>query len=449
MTLRYKQPGPASQMRCAGVLAWIRSWHYCLPEARPKRPARYAISYRLFWAALPLTVWWALYSGYPGTVPLEYRRPVQELCLLPNLDRALQRMLSPISPLLASQITVDLSCIRSSIDPANLWHNETSEVGRENGRVWSKDPEHTCASPERCSVADGVWRFFCEAWKHFRERSRGMPQVEDFLACLLYSLHALLPFCTGMIALGFVSIRAEGVVKQAPSLASECIEVSLDLLSSYGWLSLVAIAVHLWWPMAPPWFVFMQTGTIWPSAEQCASPAMTRTRLWYRTQRTGSAARLILMDRWLGFPIYENLFKRNRWVFAAFPSLHVATPAWMALKIADSGSRRTSNLRTCEKLWLTMGRASTASGKSNETWAMASLRGVSKMRQRLVVRCTVLAWLYTFGVSWSALYLGHHYVVDCIGGVLCACIAELCHKCYWRWSLRKHRGPHDRSDTDR
>ena len=88
----------------------------------------------------------------------------------------------------------------------------------------------------------------------------------------------------------------------------------------------------------------------------------------------GDAAALVRVDQLLGVSLFHNLYRQSTLVFAAFPSMHAAWPALIAL----------------------------------------FSRGL--VRQRTVVAL----WCYTAWVWWAAMYLQHHYAVDLLGGLVYA-----------------------------
>lgn len=88
---------------------------------------------------------------------------------------------------------------------------------------------------------------------------------------------------------------------------------------------------------------------------------------------TGGLARF---DSMLGLPVFESIYSRNSNVFAALPSLHSAYPVvvfYYAIKNRMG--------------WI--------------NW---------------------LFGLFMFGIWFSAVYSGHHYVTDVLSGIVCACV---------------------------
>jgi inositol phosphorylceramide synthase catalytic subunit len=85
----------------------------------------------------------------------------------------------------------------------------------------------------------------------------------------------------------------------------------------------------------------------------------------------GDPAGLARVDAFLNYPHFANIYEQGTYVFGALPSLHVAPPLWIAL------------------------------------WAEKP-------------RIKRLAWAYTGAMSFFAVYLGHHYIVDVLAGWLLA-----------------------------
>ena len=81
----------------------------------------------------------------------------------------------------------------------------------------------------------------------------------------------------------------------------------------------------------------------------------------------GDPAGLSRVDAWLGYPHFTNIYEQATYVFGAFPSLHVAPSIWIALWTRKTGIR-------------------------------------------------AAAWLYAASMSFFAVYLSHHYLIDVIAG---------------------------------
>lgn len=85
----------------------------------------------------------------------------------------------------------------------------------------------------------------------------------------------------------------------------------------------------------------------------------------------GDPAGLGRVDAWLGYPHFTSIYEQGTYVFGAFPSLHVAPSIWIALWTRKTGMR-------------------------------------------------LAAWTYALSMSFFAVYLSHHYLIDVIGGGLVA-----------------------------
>ncbi|MDX9722386.1 MAG: phosphatase PAP2 family protein [Myxococcota bacterium] len=96
-----------------------------------------------------------------------------------------------------------------------------------------------------------------------------------------------------------------------------------ELFRSFTWgffvLSLLAVAVYMLYPAAPPWYV-MDYG---------AGPA--------QLDALPSAAGAARFDSLLGVHFFAQFYSRNPNVFGAMPSLHVATPALAAVLLWGRG----------------------------------------------------------------------------------------------------------------
>ncbi|UJR31449.1 hypothetical protein I4U23_018942 [Adineta vaga] len=96
----------------------------------------------------------------------------------------------------------------------------------------------------------------------------------------------------------------------------------------------------------------------------------------------GSPAGFIHFDRILGLKIFSSMYSKNANVFAAIPSLHAAYPLITVLYGSLS-----------KKLWLHIGFV-----------------------------------IFTLGVWFSAVYSGHHYVIDVLAGGTCAVSAFILYR---------------------
>ncbi|HMJ51420.1 MAG TPA: phosphatase PAP2 family protein [Polyangiaceae bacterium] len=128
----------------------------------------------------------------------------------------------------------------------------------------------------------------------------------------------------------------------------------------FGWaflaLNLLGFATYHLYPAAPPWYFHRYGCTVDLHAAASAGPNLTR------------------VDAWLGVPYFAGLYGRASDVFGAMPSLHVAYPTLM--------------LAVGWRVHGPLGRALLA---------------------------LFLAWM-----SFSAVYLDHHWVIDVIVGAVYA-----------------------------
>jgi membrane-associated phospholipid phosphatase len=96
----------------------------------------------------------------------------------------------------------------------------------------------------------------------------------------------------------------------------------------------------------------------------------------------GSPAGFKHFDRITGIKVFSSMYSKNANVFAAIPSLHSAYPLITVLYGSLS-----------KKLWLHLGFV-----------------------------------LFTIGVWFSAVYSGHHYVIDVLAGGICAVTAYVLYR---------------------
>lgn len=125
-------------------------------------------------------------------------------------------------------------------------------------------------------------------------------------------------------------------------------------------MNLASFGTEILLPTAPPWYVF-QHGFALPAS------------LFI----TGNAAGLLRADQWLGIHFFEHLYAQSSIVFGAFPSMHAAWPVLMLCYAKKLG----------------------------EKWLLPAL------------------WIYLVGIWFAAVYLGHHFIVDLLGGAIYALLA--------------------------
>jgi hypothetical protein len=142
-------------------------------------------------------------------------------------------------------------------------------------------------------------------------------------------------------------------------------------------MSVVGLVVQAWCPVAPPWYV-EQFGFA-PPGEPIE----------------GDPAALARVDALLGIDYFASIYGQSAYVFGALPSLHVATPVWLALHVRHRIGRP-------------------------------------------------LAWGFAAAMAFFAVYLTHHYVVDVLAGVVLALVVYL--PMAWtsaaRWPVRLRRRLH-------
>ncbi len=139
-------------------------------------------------------------------------------------------------------------------------------------------------------------------------------------------------------------------------------------------MNLLGFSTFLAIPTAPPWYV-AEYGFVQPPAE-------------FKGHGAGS---LVNFDERIGFPLFENLYKRmnpNR--FAAFPSLHAGYALFVFVFLLKRFGKKALPAAT-----------------------------------------------YPLGVSIGAVYLVHHYVVDVVAGWIYAGLAIVAtNRLVWPWVQR-------------
>lgn len=125
---------------------------------------------------------------------------------------------------------------------------------------------------------------------------------------------------------------------------------------SFGWMSIVGVALQLLFPCTPPWY---------EKVHGLAEPAVYGM--------SGSPAGLARIDALFGVDLYTTSFTTAPVPFGAFPSLHAADAALEAMFLGHCFPR---------------------------------LRG--------------LCAFYVVWLCWATMYLNHHYAVDLVGGIAIA-----------------------------
>lgn len=136
--------------------------------------------------------------------------------------------------------------------------------------------------------------------------------------------------------------------------------------------NLIGFAGYYVHPAAPPWYA-LQYGF---------DPILNTP---------GNVGGLIRFDEMVGIPVFQSIYVNNSNVFAAVPSLHAA---YMLI---------------------------------------ATIYAVLSRRHPAMI--AVFA-LITLGIWCTAVYSGHHYIIDVLLGILCACLTVvLFEKVLMRWPL--------------
>ncbi|GJD11353.1 Inositol phosphorylceramide synthase catalytic subunit AUR1 [Galdieria sulphuraria] len=101
--------------------------------------------------------------------------------------------------------------------------------------------------------------------------------AKDIFACIAYSLHAFLPWAMFFYLCCFRSWTH-----------------AAHFCWTFGWLNILAVVSHFFLPTAAPWYI-KEYG-----------------QLEAHYHVPGSAAGLVRIDKALGFPLFESLYKRNK-----------------------------------------------------------------------------------------------------------------------------------------
>ncbi|KAG9319434.1 hypothetical protein KVV02_001188 [Mortierella alpina] len=129
---------------------------------------------------------------------------------------------------------------------------------------------------------------------------------------------------------------------------------------TFGYMNIAGVITQLIFPCAPPWFE-TRYGPLQPAAYSMP----------------GDPGGLVRVDDLFGIEMYRNTFTASPLVFGAFPSLH-----------------------------------------SGCAWQLAFFTVFMFGPQALPMALAYVLWIW-----WSAMYLGHHYVVDLVGGAIYAVIS--------------------------
>lgn len=131
-------------------------------------------------------------------------------------------------------------------------------------------------------------------------------------------------------------------------------DVFLRFVWAFLFINLLGFAVYYAHPAAPPWYM----------SEYGTEPVF---------DTLGSEAGLARFDRLFDISFFHDLYSRNANVFAAVPSLH-------------------STYCLCAFLYAIIGR---------QKWYVSVPLGILSV-----------------GICWTAIYTGHHYVIDVLLGVI-------------------------------
>ncbi|MBI3540619.1 MAG: inositol phosphorylceramide synthase [Deltaproteobacteria bacterium] len=138
-----------------------------------------------------------------------------------------------------------------------------------------------------------------------------------------------------------------------------------DLAQQFLWafflVNIFAFITYVVLPVAPPWYV-QQYGL---TPGHWSIPP--------------SAAGLIRFDQLIGTPYFQNVYAKNAWVFGAIPSMHGGFP-WLVILFAH---------------------------------------------QIFSKRAMIPFYLFMALVWFSAVYLGHHYIIDLIAGGIYSAITVI------------------------
>jgi len=144
-------------------------------------------------------------------------------------------------------------------------------------------------------------------------------------------------------------------------------DIFLQFALVFLFTNLIGFACYYIYPAAPPWYAM----------EHGFEPILS-------TQ--GNMAGLSRFDQLINYPLFESLYGRNSNVFAALPSLH---SSYLVIAL------------------------------------YYSIKGKSP-----VIISSVIA-LFMVGIWCTAVYTGHHYIIDVLAGILCAIAGITLFECGW------------------
>lgn len=183
-------------------------------------------------------------------------------------------------------------------------------------------------------------RTLCFGYLPHRILSSLANPVLDVLAAIPYLIHFPLPF----LYLVFLIFKHQRLVLQYIWLA--------------GWLNLSAVCIQFILPTAPPWFA---DSAVFDSSNRLIS-ALPNEAAFQR------------LDAILGVSVFHGIYSHSPVKFGAFPSLHVAWPALIAVFKPPFGN--------------------------------------------------TAAVVHVIWIALAALYSTHHYLVDALGGIFLVCLLK-------------------------
>jgi len=177
----------------------------------------------------------------------------------------------------------------------------------------------------------------------------------DFLAAVVYSIQGILPIIAFL-----VMVRCQRG-SELPKFV-----VVLGLVSFFSILTNILV------PVAPPWYIDVYCEKIKHIniSDYRDIPVKIDNLCFEATYNvSGNAAGLKRTDYYLGFDIFNSVYKTNKNVCGSFPSLHVG---WPCVLLVFSSHR----------------------------WEL------------------LLGIIHVSLASWAAVYLRHHYVLDIVGAIV-------------------------------
>ncbi len=132
--------------------------------------------------------------------------------------------------------------------------------------------------------------------------------------------------------------------------------IFVEFILVFLYVNLIGFVIYYLYPAAPPWYVQIHGFIFNPHVQ-------------------GNPAGLVHFDQLFGIDLFHKIYSKSSNVFAAMPSLHSAYPVVLVFY----------------------------SIKAKCHWLMSAF-----------------FFILMLGIWFSAVYLGHHYVLDVLAGILCA-----------------------------